>query len=94
MNGKMSAKVYDISGSATAVGREPIVCVELIDSVNGNALVAQRYLKVKWTMEGKDLAVPFNPVSVSYTHLDVYKRQDGDGEPSYPRRPDRSARRR
>ena len=33
MNGKMSAKVYDISGSATAVGREPIVCVELIDSV-------------------------------------------------------------
>ena len=47
MNGKMSAKVYDISGSATAVGREPIVCVELIDSVNGNALVAQRYLKVK-----------------------------------------------
>ena len=54
MNGKMSAKVYDISGSATAVGREPIVCVELIDSVNGNALVAQRYLKVKWTMEGKN----------------------------------------
>ena len=65
MNGKMSAKVYDISGSATAVGREPIVCVELIDSVNGNALVAQRYLKVKWTMEGKELAVPFNPVLFS-----------------------------
>lgn len=61
MNGKMSSKVYDISESATAVGREPIVCVELIDSLNGNALVAQRYIKVKWTMEGKTLPVAFTP---------------------------------
>lgn len=61
MNGKMKSKVYNISESATAVGREPIVCVELIDSVNGNALVAQRYLKVKWTMEGKTLPVSFQP---------------------------------
>lgn len=62
VNGKMTSKVYNLSESATAVGREPIVCVELIDSVNGNALVAQRYIKVKWTMEGKSLTVPFTDV--------------------------------
>ena len=67
MNGKMKSKVYDIPGSATAVGREPIVCVELIDTLNGNALVAQRYLKVKCTMEGKKLSVPFTPTLFSCT---------------------------
>ena len=41
-------QVYTVEGtSATAVGREPIVRVELVDTVN-NALVAMRYLKVKW----------------------------------------------
>ena len=46
-NGIMSSKVYTVEGtSATAVGREPIVRVELVDTVN-NALVAMRYLKVK-----------------------------------------------
>ena len=38
-NGIMSSKVYTVEGtSATAVGREPIVRVELVDTVN-NALV-------------------------------------------------------
>jgi len=51
MNGIMTSKVYTIDGvSATAVGREPIVRVELVDTLN-NALVAQRYLKVKWVKE-------------------------------------------
>ena len=51
INGHMTSKVYTINGnSATAVGREPIVRVELVDTVN-NALVAQRYLKVKWVKE-------------------------------------------
>ena len=50
-NGIMSSKVYTVEGtSATAVGREPIVRVELVDTVN-NALVAMRYLKVKWVKE-------------------------------------------
>jgi len=50
-NGIMSAKVYTIEGvSATAVGREPIVRAELVDTVN-NALVAIRYIKVKWVKE-------------------------------------------
>ena len=61
INGMMKSKVYNIPESATAVGREPIVCVTLIDSLNGNALIAQRYIKVKWTMEGKTLNVPFAP---------------------------------
>ena len=65
-NGIMSSKVYSINGgSATAVGREPIVCVELIDTKNGNALIAQRYLKVKWTMEGKTLEANFDPTLYS-----------------------------
>ena len=51
MNGMLTSKVYTIDGvSATAVGREPIVRVELVDTLN-NALVAQRYLKVKWVKE-------------------------------------------
>ncbi|WP_455608624.1 hypothetical protein [Bacteroides rodentium] len=50
-NGMMSSKVYTIEGvSATAVGREPIVRAELVDTVN-NALVAIRYIKVKWVKE-------------------------------------------
>ena len=67
INGMMTSKVYNIPESATAVGREPIVCVTLIDSLNGNALVAQRYLKIKWTMEGKTLAVPFEPTLFNCT---------------------------
>ena len=55
-SGIMTSKVYNISESATAVGREPIVCVSLIDTQNGNALIAQRYIKIKWTMEGKTLS--------------------------------------
>ena len=61
-NGHMTSKVYTINGnSATAVGREPIVRVELVDTVN-NALVAQRYLKVKWVKEVgvKKLSYAFN----------------------------------
>lgn len=50
-NGMLSSKVYTIEGaSATAVGREPIVRAELVDTVN-NALVAIRYIKVKWVKE-------------------------------------------
>ena len=52
MNGHMTSAVYSLEGgvSATAVGREPLVRVELVDTVN-NALVAMRYIKVKWVKE-------------------------------------------
>ncbi|MDE6181035.1 MAG: hypothetical protein K2G02_07995 [Phocaeicola sp.] len=54
-NGIMTSKVYTINGgSATAVGREPIVRVELRDTVNNN-LVAQRYIKVKWAKTIEDI---------------------------------------
>lgn len=55
-NGIISSKVYTVGEtSATAVGREPIVRIELIDTKNGNALIAVRYLKIKWVEEKQDL---------------------------------------
>lgn len=48
-NGIMTSKVYTVEGAnLTAVGREPIVRVDLIDEKNNNNLIAMRYLKVKW----------------------------------------------
>lgn len=72
----MTSKVHSTSGYATAVGREPIVCVSLIDTKNGDALIAQRYIKVKWTMEGKTLPVEFQHrlFSCSVTNLVVFIR--------------------
>lgn len=61
MNGHLTSKVYTINGtSATAVGREPLVRICLVDTVNNN-LVAQRYMKIKWVKETviKDLPVEF-----------------------------------
>ncbi|MCE2616650.1 MAG: hypothetical protein ACTTKN_02875 [Phocaeicola sp.] len=50
-DGIMTSKVYTIDGgSATAVGREPLVRAELWDLVNKN-LIAIRYIKVKWVKE-------------------------------------------
>ena len=58
--GIMRSEVYDITQaegeySKTSIGREPIVRVRLIDTKNGNALVAQRYVKVRW-IEAKAVA--------------------------------------
>lgn len=64
-NGIMTSKVYTIEGtSATAIGREPIVRISLVDTKNGDALVAQRYLKVKWTREigVKEITIEFDPI--------------------------------
>lgn len=52
-DGVMRSEVYNISQaegeySKTSIGREPIVRVRLIDTKNGNALVAQRYVKIRW----------------------------------------------
>ena len=57
-NGIMTSKVYTINGeSATAVGREPLVRVELRDTVNNN-LIAQRYIKFKWVKETGEREIP------------------------------------
>lgn len=48
----LKSRVYTIGGvTETAVGREPIIRVSLVDTNNGNALVDQRYIKVKWIKE-------------------------------------------
>ncbi len=64
VNGIMTSKVYDINGvSATAVGREPLVRVELVDTKNNN-LIAIRYIKIKWVKEvgEKIVEYTFDPV--------------------------------
>lgn len=51
VDGIMTSKVYGVGtdgNSRAAIGREPIVRVRLIDTRNNNALVAQRYIKVRW----------------------------------------------
>ncbi len=51
-NGIMKSRVYTVGGSGdsrASIGREPVVRVSLIDTKNGNALIAQRYIKVQWT---------------------------------------------
>lgn len=50
--GMLTSKVYTVGNdgqSRTAIGREPIIRVRLIDTKNGNALIAQRYIKVRWS---------------------------------------------
>ncbi len=57
VNGIMRSKVYGVGGdgnSRAAIGREPIVRVRLIDTKHNNNLVAQRYIKVRWTEQKKD----------------------------------------
>ena len=67
-NGIMTSKVYTVGEggtSATAVGREPIVRVELRDTVN-NELVAQRYIKIKWAKEVGERPISHNFVDSIY----------------------------
>jgi hypothetical protein len=61
-DGIMTSRVYTIDGvSATSVGREPIVRVELWDERNGN-MIAVRYIKVKWVEE------VVKPKPIDYTY--------------------------
>ncbi|MCI5664809.1 MAG: hypothetical protein MR319_11060 [Mediterranea sp.] len=79
MNGHMTSKVYTVSGtSATAVGREPLVRVELVDTVN-KALVAIRYMKVKWVKEVDDRPLSHNFNDALYT-CDNYVARIGTQE--------------
>lgn len=66
--GKLTAK--NLSGGAdlsSAIGREPIVCVQMVDTLNGkNNTVDQRYFKVRFVKEKKA------PIKVSY-EFDPFK---------------------
>ena len=67
VDGIVESQVYTIDGgSATAVGREPIVRVELWDEVNKN-LIAIRYIKIKWVK-----TTGTNALSVAYPE-ELYK---------------------
>lgn len=63
LNGHLlKSEVYDVDladdeYSKTSIGREPIVRVSLVDAKNNNNLVAQRYIKVRWTGE-KNQTIP------------------------------------
>ncbi len=49
----LTNKVYTVGGqSATAVGREPIIRVQLVDTKN-NKVVDQRYMKFRWVQTAK-----------------------------------------
>ena len=70
VDGIMTSKVYSVGGngdSRAAIGREPIVRVSLIDTNNDNALVAQRYIKVRWTdAQVEDQEIPGHDFSKQY----------------------------
>ena len=58
----LKSEVYDVElgnneYSKTSIGREPIVRVSLVDAKNNNNLVAQRYIKVRWSGE-KSQTIP------------------------------------
>ena len=59
----LKSEVYDVElgdneYSKTSIGREPIVRVSLVDTKNNN-LVAQRYIKVRWTGEKEQTIDPY-----------------------------------
>ena len=60
--GKLTAK--NLSGGedlSSAIGREPIVCVQMVDTLNGkNNTVDQRYFKVRFVKE------KLEPINISY----------------------------
>ena len=64
LNGHLlKSEVYDVDladdeYSKTSIGREPIVRVSLVDAKNNNNLVAQRYIKVRWTGGEKSQTIP------------------------------------
>ena len=58
----LKSEVYDVDladdeFSKASIGREPIVRVSLIDTKNNNNLIAQRYIKVRWSGE-KNQTIP------------------------------------
>lgn len=68
-NGHLTSRTYDITTpNITAVGREPIIRVSLINTNKNNRLVDQRYMKVQWIKPLKITTLPaftFEPQIVS-----------------------------
>ena len=71
--GIMTSKVYTINGvSATAVGREPVVAIELRDTVRNN-LVSLRYMKIKWVKETEVKTIDLTPLADTLYVCDNYE---------------------
>jgi len=69
----MNSKAYDIDQkTVTAVDREPIVRVQLIDTKNNNNLVAERYIKFRWISSGdpKPITIDMGESIVSCKMID------------------------
>ncbi len=78
-DGIMTSRVYGVGedgNSRAAIGREPIVRVSLIDTNNKNALVAQRYIKVRWTdAQVEEQVIPGHDFSKQFvTCKDMYQQ--------------------
>lgn len=60
---KIRSRVYDIDEmNEAATGREPIIRITLVDKNNKNAIVDQRYMKIKWNNSVKPLDLGVVPV--------------------------------
>ena len=77
VNGIMTSKVYSEGGdgnSRAAIGREPIVRVSLIDTKHNNNLVAQRYIKVRWSEQKKDQQLSYTFLNDTISCDDMFRR--------------------
>lgn len=53
--GMISSKTpAGVTDNKAVVGKEPIVQIDLVDSVHSNKLVDRRYLKIKWSLQEKE----------------------------------------
>ena len=74
----LKSEVYDVElgdneYSKTSIGREPIVRVSLVDTKNNN-LVAQRYIKVRWTGEKEQTIDPYTFPENYVTCYDMFQQ--------------------
>ena len=77
---RLKSEVYDVDlddnqYSRASIGREPIVRVSLIDTKHDNALIAQRYIKVRWIDKGEEQVLsPFNFANDTISCHDMYQQ--------------------
>ena len=81
LNGNiLKSEVYDIQlgdneYSRASIGREPIVRVSLVDTKNNNALVAQRYIKVRWADKPESQTLnPYAFINDTISCHDMYQQ--------------------
>ncbi len=68
-----NVELADDEFSKTSVGREPIVRVSLVDK-NNNNLIAQRYIKVRWTGEKEQTIAAYTFPNDTVTCKDMFQQ--------------------